>query len=423
MIAVRPLDHLDATVAIPGSKSYTQRAMAIAALAKGESLLKNVLISEDTRILADALGMLGIHVSRSGADMTIRGGGGSISGAGRKIPLGNNGTALRLMTGIVSLGRGTFFLTGDERLCERPLKPLLDAIAMLGIASRTDGGKGYPPVAIDGGGLQGGRVLFRDIGSSQFVSSLLIAAPYAEGEITITLEGRVPSLPYIALTIETMDAFGVKVDSTGENCYVVRNGQGYHGREFLIEADASSASYFFLAAALTKGRVRVNNINPQTRQGDIGFLALLKSLGCTVRFGDNGLDVFGGEMPKGEMVFDLGEMPDIVPSLAVLLAARKGRSIIRNIAHLRLKESDRIAALAGELRKTGIHTGELPDGLIIEGGVPHGARIETYNDHRIAMSFAILGLVAPGMEIENEFCVGKSFPGFWETMGGLYGCK
>ncbi|MHB8091876.1 MAG: 3-phosphoshikimate 1-carboxyvinyltransferase [Syntrophales bacterium] len=420
MIAIKPLANLKAVVGLPGSKSLTQRAMAIAALAQGESRLKNILIADDTLILAEALRKLGVEIRQSGADVVIRGAGGAIPGTGRAISLGNNGTALRLLAGIVSLGKGQFLLTGDNRLCERPLKPLLDALAVLGVESHTEGEKGYPPVTIAGGGLRGGTVVLCDIGSSQYVSSLLIAAPYAAGAITIVLEGRIPSLPYIALTIETMDAFGVRVASAGDNRYIVQSGQFYRGREFTIEGDASSASYFFLAAALLKGRIRVENINPQTRQGDIGFLDLLENLGCAVSRENQVIEVLGKKMPNGEMVFDMAKMPDIVPSLAVLCAARQGRSVIRNVAHLRLKESDRIAALAAELRKTGIAALEMPDGLIIEGGVPHGARIKTYNDHRIAMSFAILGLSAPGMEIEDEACVGKSFPGFWKALEGLY---
>ena len=421
MIAIRPLANLNAVVNLPGSKSLTQRAMAIAALAQGESLLKNILVADDTLILAGALGTLGVEISRNGSDMTILGAGGKISGTGRKIALGNNGTALRLLTGLVSLGEGEILLTGDQRLCERPVKPLLDALATLGVESHTEGEKGYPPVTVSGGGLRGGTVVLRNIGSSQYVSSLLIAAPYAKGEITIVLEGLVPSLPYIALTIATMEKFGVEVFSADDNRrYAVKNGQRYQGREFTIEGDASSASYFLLAAALLKGRIRAENIDPQTRQGDIGFLALLENLGCTVSLENGAVEVAGGRMPGGEMVFDMAEMPDIVPSLAVLCAVRQGRSVIRNVAHLRLKESDRIAALAAELRKTGIAAGELPDGLVIEGGTPHGARIKTYSDHRIAMSFAALGLSVPGMEIEDEACVGKSFPGFWKVLEGLH---
>jgi 3-phosphoshikimate 1-carboxyvinyltransferase len=419
MIGIKPLANLEAVVNLPGSKSLTQRAMAIAALAQGESLLKNILIADDTLILAEALRTLGVGIRQSGTDMAMLGRNGLI-GHGRRLHLGNNGTALRLLAGIASLGRGPVFLTGDKRLCERPLKPLLEALTFLGVENHTEGDKGYPPVVISGGKLHGGTVVLRDIGSSQYVSSLLIAAPYAQGDITIVLEGRVPSLPYIALTIETMETFGVKVAFAGDNCYVVGSDQHYQGREFAIEGDVSSASYFFLAAALMKGRIRVKNINPRTRQGDIGFLAILESLGCTVKFDNDSIEVVGGEMPGGDMAFDMGGMPDIVPSLAVLCARRRGRSVIQNVAHLRLKESDRIAALATELRKTGIGIREQPDGLIIEGSVPLGARIETYKDHRIAMSFAILGLAVPGMEIEDEACVGKSFPGFWKTLEGLY---
>jgi len=209
--------------------------------------------------------------------------------------------------------------------------------------------------------------------------------------------------------------------SDGAERYSVKSGQRYTGREYRIEGDVSSASYFLLAAALLKGRIRVENINPRTAQGDIAFLTILERLGNTILRGEHHVEVRGGELPAGEMDFDLGEVPDIVPTLAVLCALRPGRSVIRNVAHLRLKESDRLAALAIELRKTGITVEELADGLVIHGGRPRGARIETYNDHRIAMGFAVLGLAVPGMEIEGENCVGKSFPGFWQTLEGLYG--
>jgi 3-phosphoshikimate 1-carboxyvinyltransferase len=421
MMEIRPLGGMDAVVRMPGSKSYTQRAMVIAALAEGESLLRDPLLSEDTLGLAGALGLLGADVRTAEAEMIIRGAGGRITRPPHEIQLGNNGTAIRLLAGMVSLGEGPFVLTGDPRLCERPMKPLLDALTNLGAAIHTDSERGYPPVTIRGGRLRGGNVALRDIGSSQYVSSLLIVAPFAAAETTIVLEGRIPSLPYIALTLETMAAFGVKVRTEGAGRYAVPCGQRYTAREYCIEGDASSASYFFLAAALLKGRIRVENVDPRTRQGDIGFLALLERLGGTVLRGERHVEVRGNELPAGEMNFDLGGMPDIVPTLAVLCALRPGRSVIRNVAHLRLKESDRLAALAKELRKTGIALEELADGLVIHGGRPRGARIETYNDHRIAMAFAILGLAVPGMEIEGEGCVGKSFPDFWKTLEGLYG--
>jgi len=419
MIEIKPLKGLDATVRIPGSKSYTQRAMVIAALAEGESRLTDVLIAEDTAVLSRALEALGAQIRWSGTEMLVRGTGGRLDRPAREIHLGNNGTAMRLLTGVASLGEGPIVLTGDPRLRKRPLKPLLDALATLGAETRTEGELGYPPVTIRGGRLRGAEVRLRNIESSQYVSALLIVAPFASGEVNIFLKGRIPSLPYIALTVETMGAFGVNVALDGVGHYVVKSKQRYRGREYRIEGDVSSASYFFLAAALLKGRVRVENISPRTGQGDIGFLALLERLGCRILRGEDFVEITGGELAGGEMTFDLGAMPDMVPTLAVLAALRPGRSLIRNVAHLRIKESDRLAAMVNELRKTGIAAEELSDGIAVTGGTPHGAKIATYKDHRIAMSFAVLGLAVPGMKIEGEECVGKSFPGFWETLEKL----
>ncbi len=421
MIAIEPLGIVDAAVRVPGSKSYTQRAMVIAALAEGESVLQDPLLSEDTLLLAQALRLLGAEVRTEDAQMTVRGTGGRIAAPQRAIDLGNNGTAMRLLAGMASLGEGPIVLTGGQRLCERPMKPLLEALAAQGIGIETDQDRGYPPMTIRGGRLAGGKIVLRDIGSSQYVSSLLIAAPFAVCDTAIVLEGRIPSRPYIALTLETMGAFGAAVAHDGEGRYLVGSGQRYRGRGYRIEGDVSSASYFFLAASLLKGRIRVENIDPRTRQGDIGFLKILERLGCTVIRGDRCMEVRGGELPAGEMAFDLGEMPDIVPTLAVLCAMRPGRSLIRNVAYLRLKECDRLEALVSELGKTGIAAEAIGEDLAITGGIPRGARIRTYDDHRIAMSFAILGLAVPGMEIEGEACVGKSFPDFWKALEGLRG--
>ena len=419
MVEIRPLESLNATVRIPGSKSYTQRAMVIAALAEGESRLRDVLIAEDTDHLAVALGALGANIRKDGKDMIVAGTGGKIAPPSREIHLGNNGTAMRFLAGMASLGKGRTILTGDGRLCERPMKPLLDALRDLGAMSQTDGGLGFPPVTILGGGIRGGKTVMRDIESSQYVSSLLIAAPFATGDVTLVLEGKIPSLPYVALTIEAMAEFGVRVIEEGPGRYMVPGGQRYRAREYRIEGDVSSASYF-LAAALLKGRICLENINPQTRQGDIRFLDILERLGARVERREGLISMAGGEMPPGEMTFDMGGMPDLVPTLAVLSAMRPGRTLIRNVAHLRVKESDRLAVLSKELGRTGIVVKELADGLAITGGNPQGSLIQTYNDHRIAMAFAVLGLAVPGMKIADEGCVGKSFPGFWEAWEGLY---
>lgn len=419
MQRIEPLATLDATVRVPGSKSYTQRAMVIAALAKGESRLENALLSEDTGHLAAALRSLGAGIAVADGTMTVTGTEGRVAAPPAPLFLGNNGTAMRLLAGVAALADGPVTLTGDPRLRERPLQPLLAALAALGAGSRTEGGRGYPPVTLAGGGIAGGQAVLENIGSSQFVSSLLIAAPYARRDVELLLEGEIPSRPYLDLTVAAMAAFGVAAVAAG-NRFAVRAGQRYGGRTWPIEADASSASYFFAAAALTGGRVRVENMVRETRQGDMGLLAILTRLGCTVRWDGGCVEVRGGELPGGELAFDMGAMPDMVPTLAILAARRPGRTVIHNVAHLRIKESDRLAALAAELGKTGIAVTERPDGLEIVGGRPRGAVIATYNDHRIAMAFAILGLVAPGMAIENGACVGKSFPGFWQTLAGLY---
>jgi 3-phosphoshikimate 1-carboxyvinyltransferase len=416
---IKPIKHLNATVKVPGSKSFTQRALIIGALAEGRSFLQNTLLSEDTEYLIDALRSLGSKILVKDDDIIIDGTSGTIGNPGREIYLGNNGTAMRFLTSLVSLGEGVFTLTGNGRLCERPIKPLLDALKALGVDARSKNERGFPPVVVHGKGLRGGRVTLADIESSQYISSLLICAPFAENDTVIEPLGRIPSLPYIDMTIKVMREFGVEVTKEPPNLYSVRSPQQYRGKKYMIEGDASSASYFFLAAALGRGRVRVQNINPQTLQGDIQLLQIMERFGCIVTRGDRWVEVVGGELPTGEYIFDLGDMPDMVPTLSILAAVRPGRTIIKNVPHLRKKESNRLEALVTELRKTGVRAEERDDGLVIDGNRPHGAEVETYNDHRIAMSFAILGLAIPGIKIKDAGCVNKSFPGFWEEMKKL----
>jgi 3-phosphoshikimate 1-carboxyvinyltransferase len=420
MITIKPLNHLDSRVALPGSKSYTQRALVIAALAEGHSLLKGPLISEDTDYLSRALKMLGANLEGQQGDIVIQGTGGQIRNPGQALYLENNGTALRLLTTVVCLGEGAFVLTGAPRLLERPVLPLLAALNRLGVRARGQDREGFPPVLIEAQGLQGGSVTLGLIESSQYVSSLLISAPFARNDLVLRLEGPVPSRPYIEMTLEVMKHFGAEVLSDGPDYFHVSNQSQYQGTTYLIEGDVSSASYFFLAAALVQGRVRVGPIFSQTRQGDIALLKVLEQLGHKVIREDGYVEVIGGSPVSGEKVFDLGDMPDMVPTLAVLAACRPGRTIIRKVAHLRIKESNRLEALVRELSKIGIKARELEDGLEIEGGRPKGAEIETYKDHRIAMSFAVLGLTTPGIIIKDPDCVQKSFPGFWQVLEGLY---
>jgi len=420
-IEIRPVETLSATVRVPGSKSYTQRALVIASLAEGKSLLRNPLRSEDTDYLMEALRLLGAEIASVGEDLLVTGTGGKIRNPGKEMYLGNNGTATRFLLSVVSLGSGDYRITGSPRLGERPVSPLLNALRDLGGSSTCEAKEGYLPLVIHACGIRGGRVTFAQVESSQYISSLLICAPLAREDVEISIKGSLASRPYVALTVEAMQHFGASVEMEGENRFSVKSGQRYRATEYSIEGDASSASYFFLAAALCRGTVRVLNLNSATLQGDGGLLRILEKLGCSVSSGGSWVEVTGKELIGGDLVFDMGEMPDMVPTLAVLSAVRQGRTVIRNAAHLRIKESDRLQATARELARTGILAEEREDGLVITGGRPRGAEIETYDDHRIAMSFAMLGLAVPGMRIRGGSCVRKSFPGFWDEMEKLDG--
>jgi len=408
---------LDAEVPVPGSKSITQRALMAAALARGTSVIENPLISEDTVILTEALRLLGVDVVNDGRNFVVTGRGPNIENPGEALFLGNNGTALRFLITMVCLGRGTFVLDGNRRLRERPIQPLTAALETLGVACC---GTASLPVVIEGAGiLPGGTVRFKDLDSSQYVSSILLAAPYASRDMEIQLRGSSVSLPYIDMTIDVMNRFGVTVRREGASRYTVPVPQRYHPGTYATEGDVSSASYFLLAGMLTGGRVRVTNLNPRGIQGDRGFFAILQTLGADLTEGDTWIEITGKALKEGTFRFDMKDMPDLVPTLAVLAAYRPGTTVIDNVSHLRKKESDRIRALCNELTRIGIDAKERADGLIIQGGRPQGAEIETYDDHRIAMSFAVAGLVTGGIHIQNEACVAKSFPGFWNELEKL----
>ncbi|MCX7981620.1 MAG: 3-phosphoshikimate 1-carboxyvinyltransferase [Syntrophales bacterium] len=416
---ISPLSNLQAEVTVPGSKSFTQRALVIASLAEGESVLYQPLFSEDTYLLMEALSSLGVILQKDGDHLRVRGLGRGPLAPEKPIYLGNNGTGLRLLTTFCALGTGKFFLTGDSRLCERPIGPLIQAMQTIGVRVTCHGQLGTPPVEIFASGIKGGKVVLHEIESSQYVSALLIAAPCMPEGLELELQGRIPSYPYIEMTCEIMKAFGVQVESEAPSRYRIRPGHNYRATHYWVEGDASSASYFFLAAALTKGRVRVRNINIHSRQGDLRLLDIMEQMGVSVVRDDQGIEVIGRPLAKGDFTFPLGDIPDMVPTLAMLAAAREGTTTIVDVAHLRYKESDRLHALATELNKIGVKVKEIDDGLIISGGNIHGGEIETYQDHRLAMSFACLGLLIPGIVIKDSECVAKSFPDFWEKFGSL----
>lgn len=415
--STNPSQALYATVRVPGSKSLSQRALVAAALAQGDSVISNILVSQDTMFLIGGLRALGAQIVSVEDGFLVSGTAGNIKKSKEELFLGNNGTALRFLTALVCLGEGKYILTGEKRLCERPVGALAEALSEMGVDILTT--NNCPPVKINAKGLKGGKVTLRDIESSQYVSALLLCAPYTSQGIALTLEGEVVSFPYIELTIHVMRDFGANITQKSKHEYHVQAGTTYRGRRYIVEGDASSASYFFLAAALLKKTIRVEGISRQSKQGDIRLLNIFEQLGCRVMSGENWVEITGGNFKKGDLTFDLNDMPDMVPTLAVLSAFRKGQTIINNVSHLRIKESNRLEAMVTELKRVGIKAGEISDGVVIRGGNMRPAEIETYNDHRMAMCFAIAGLVVSGMKIRDKKCVDKSFPSFWEELKKL----
>jgi 3-phosphoshikimate 1-carboxyvinyltransferase len=423
MIEIKPAQKIKAVVAVPGSKSITQRALIAAALAEGESTLCNPLESEDTRYTAAALEQMGIPVEKGKERWSVKGKGGLIKTPEKEIFLGNNGTATRFLTSVAALGDGTFRISGDARMSERPILPLVQALQGWGVDIASINRNGCPPLLIRASGLTGGKTTLPEGKSSQYLSSLLLVGPYARHEAELEVEGEILSLPYVIMTLVVMEAFGIRVEGN-EDLSSFRIPRGvYTAREYAIEGDASNASYFYAAAAVTGGEVTVPNVPVPSMQGDAAFVALLARMGCDINKTGEGLTVNGPEELKG-ITIDMGGMPDVVPTLAVVASQARGRSIIKNIGHLRIKECDRLHVMAVELAKMGARVQELEDSLIIEGKDPdtpmHGAEINTYNDHRIAMSFALAGLAVPGVKILGEECVAKSFPDFWDRFNLLY---
>lgn len=422
MKEITPMANIDCQITVPGSKSLTQRALIAAALAEGTSTLVGPLASEDTEYTSAALLAMGISIEVGGGQWRVYGRGGRVATPAEPIFLGNNGTATRFLTSVAALGAGNFTITGGPRMAERPIQPLIEALRGWGVRIRSVADTGCPPLAIEAKGVQGGRTILPEGKSSQYLSSLLLVAPYALQAATLEVLGDVLSKPYVTMTMAVMEAFGVKVQANAAlNSFAIPPG-AYRAREYQIEGDASSASYFWAAAAITGGRVTVTNVPEPSLQGDAALVSMLAQMGCQVDKAEAGITVTGPAKLRAIEV-DMANCPDVAPTLAVVAAFAEGTTVIKNIAHLRIKECDRLHVMAVELAKLGVKTRELPDSLIIEGDPLradlHGAAIDTYEDHRIAMCFAVAGLGIPGITIADEGCVAKSFPDFWETFALL----
>ncbi len=405
------------TVTVPGSKSYTHRIFIAAALADGSSTVINALDSEDTGLTLKTLVQMGATTENRNP-VVITGFGGRPGPCPDPLYLGNSGTSMRLLTGIAALGEGRYRLTGTERMGQRPIADLLESLAQIGVHTRCDNKNGCPPLTVDGGSITRRRLSIKCSESSQFLSSLLLLAPCTAKGLDITVTGGPVSKPYIDMTVNIMNRFGVAVSRDGYLRFTVEGGQRYRPGTYTVEPDCSQAGYFWGVAAITGAAVKVKSINKDTGQGDIRLVRVLEEMGCGVSWDTDGITVTGGEL-KGVTV-DMADMPDMVPTLACVAAFAKGKTVINNVAHLRGKESDRLMAVATELAKMGIDTDCGESGIVITGGIPIGAEIETYKDHRIAMSFAVAGLKAPGTVIRDPGCVDKSFPGFWDVLETLY---
>ncbi len=417
MLPITPVEApIDIAVSVPGSKSLSNRALVVASLAEGKSRLSNVLHSDDTRFMMSHLRTLGIVLQASDDEVEIEGLGGHFPPLQASLFCGNAGTTVRFLTAFCALVPGVQVVTGDQRMQTRPIYDLVHALTGLGVDIECV--NGCPPVTIRSSVLPGGRGQVQANLSSQYLSAILMVAPYARQPIGLEAAGEMVSETYIELTREVMAAFGVFVDRPDRRRFHIPQ-QRYQGRHFAIEGDATSAGYWWALAASTAGRVTVKNIQPSSHQGDMELLPILERMGCTVTR-QQGVTVQGPGRLQSPGVVDMNRLPDGVMTLAVLAALARGETRIVNVANLRIKESNRLAALVAELRRMGIEAEELADGIRIQGGEPHGADIETYADHRMAMSFAILGSRVSGVRIGTPECVSKSYPTFFEELQALY---
>jgi len=403
---------LDATVVPPGSKSITNRALVAAALATGRSMLHGALVADDTEAMVDCLRRLGVAIDAAGDTVTIEGTGGRIPVAEALLDVRQSGTTARFVAPVAALGHGRYTLDGAARMRERPMADLVAALRSLGATVSGD----RLPFTIDADGLAGGRAVVAADASSQFASGLLLAAPAMTDGLQLRLRSAPVSRPYLELTVEVMRAFDAHVVA-GQESFTVAPG-GYRATTYAIEPDASAASYFFAAAAICGGTVQVPGLGRRSHQGDLRFVEILARMGATVEQTDDATTVTGAAPLHGIEV-DMADLSDTASTLAVVAAFASTPTRVTGIGFIRAKESDRVGGVVRELRRLGVEADEEADGFVVRPGAFRPARVHTYDDHRMAMSFALVGLRIPGVEIEDPACVAKTFPDFFPTLAGL----
>ncbi|HEY6564876.1 MAG TPA: 3-phosphoshikimate 1-carboxyvinyltransferase [Pirellulaceae bacterium] len=406
------------TIRPPGSKSITNRTLVCAALADGPSELRGVLDSDDTRVMVAALEQLGVSLrwDHAADSIAVVGCRGILRSGPLDLHAENSGTTLRFLAAVLALGQGRYRLDGNARMRQRPISDLIEALAALGVNARAELDNGCPPVVLDASGLPGGTAMVAGDVSSQFLSGLLMAAPYAAAAVELELSTELISLPYVRMTQSVMADFGVAVVAREDRSFGIAPAH-YRGRDYDIEPDASAATYFWGAAAITRGEVVVQGLSRSSLQGDVAFVDCLAEMGCEVTETTQGLCVRGSRLRGLEA--DLRHLSDTVPTLAAVALFADGPTTLRGIGHIRHKESDRIGDLARELRRLGATVDEAPDGLRITPGPLHSASLASYDDHRLAMGLSLVGLRVPGIEIENPGCVAKTYPRYFADLAQL----
>tara|TARA_B100000686_G_scaffold301578_2_gene336979 strand:- start:86 stop:1378 length:1293 start_codon:yes stop_codon:yes gene_type:complete len=416
---IQTIGTLKAEVAVPSSKSYTNRALIVAALADGVSRIENPLFSDDTHYMSAALRAFGIAVEKGDDFFSVQGGAGRFKTPKEEIFVGNAGTAMRFLTTFSALVPGEIFLTGDERMQQRPIGDLLAALRSMGINANAIKGNQCPPVAILGGGVRGGTIDIAGDQSSQYLTSLMLCAPYFQNNTRIKIVGDLTSRSYVDITLDIMRTFGATVENDRWREFEISSGQSYNSRNYRVEGDASSASYFLAAGAIAGGEISVTGLNPESVQGDMRFSDALERMGCRVEKSKRKITIYRSEL--NGININMNTMPDTAQTLAVTALFAKGETTITGISNLRIKETNRISALESELSRLGAEVRAGKDFIRIKPAKNYrSAEIETYNDHRMAMSFALAGLKIPGVKIKNPKCVEKSFPGFFDLFQSVY---
>ncbi len=402
----------------PGSKSLTNRALITAALADGTTQLSGVLASDDTRVMVESLNRLGISVEHdtAGKTMTVVGCGGTPPARDADLWLENSGTSIRFLTALAALSHGRIRLDGNKRMRQRPIADLIAALRGLNVDATCELDTSCPPVVINAAGVGGGRTEIAGNLSSQYLSALLMMAPCASGPLDIQVTGELVSQPYIDMTMGVMAQFGATVATPQPSLFQIQP-QQYKAANYDIEPDASAASYFFALAAITGGQVTIEGLSSYALQGDVAFVEALQKMGCSISYGENSITVTGGELTGIDI--DMNEISDTAQTLAVVALFANGPTRISNVAHMRHKETDRVSALVTEIRRLSVEAEEHDDGLTITPGPIKPATIETYDDHRMAMSFALAGLKVDGIQIADPGCTAKTYPDFFTDLERL----